>query len=672
MNPESGCVGHIMRPITVALAVAKGLWACVWAGVLALAMWPSPAAAAGRHPATPLPLRPPACSCEVVWLIAANDNGQAVGTWQSVANGPEGGQALAWDTLTGPPRVLTLPSPFFFFYPRAINQQGVIVGSAEVPDRHAVLVPVAGPPVDLGTLGGSYSYANDINAAGQVVGEARTATGAQHAFLWTSQGGMQDLGTLGGVDSVATAINAAGHVVGYSLTAAGDTHAFYWTAAGGMVDLGTLGGSTSQAFDINIHDVVVGESRAASGRLQAFLWSPATGLQDLVSADDESFSSAKAINDANAVVGRVLAVDGGPFLWTPANGLVLLGQNNLSAEASGITNDNLVFGTLTRSGPYAHSTAFLFGTPALWQWSSDDLLIDYGLYGLWRYSAQGVPWVGLHNLNPLSLLTADVDANGIQDVVVSFGPPAGLWLWLNRSSWVPLHNLAPSRAVATNLDLVPGDELVFDFPGAGLWRWSPQAGWAMLHPMNTLALVAARGQNGGFFATFRGFGVWRHIPGTFWTQVDARDATILVEASDGDPEPRLIMGIPGAGIWQRRNEVVYPPPPGSPTTVITTTQLHPFDAKTIVMGDFDGLGPDDLVIDFGPTYGLWTLNNFAAWAPLHGFTAAGLAAADLDGLGRDEIVVNFGPYGLWRHSQREGWLQLNNWLIEGVVPAILH
>ena len=82
--------------------------------------------------------------------------------------------------------------------------------------------------IDLGTLGGTFSFAGAINERGQVVGYSETASGEIHAFLW-HQGVMTDLGTLGGTISQAFTINERGQVVGNSDTALGEGHAALWT-----------------------------------------------------------------------------------------------------------------------------------------------------------------------------------------------------------------------------------------------------------------------------------------------------------------------------------------------------------------------------------------------------------------------------------------------------------
>ncbi len=195
-----------------------------------------------------------------------------------------------------------------------INAAGQVVGGSTTapgqepdgPGSRAFLWD-NGTMTALGTLGGDLSWAIDINDAGQIVGYAETTERTQHAVLWTN-GEMTDLGTLGGGShSEGIRINAAGQVVGHATTGPGQelldpgTRAFLWSD-GVMTDLGTLGGNWSRATDITDTGRVSGTSETADGALHPFVWENGT-MTDLGVLPGFAGGRALRINEEGWVVG---------------------------------------------------------------------------------------------------------------------------------------------------------------------------------------------------------------------------------------------------------------------------------------------------------------------------------------------------------------------------------
>lgn len=238
-----------------------------------------------------------------------NSNGQVTGSGSPSATFYSNGVTAHLGALGG---WINYNNQFYSSsYGIGLNDYGQVTGNSTTTtpgNTHAFLYS-NGTMSDLGTLGGKYSYGNDINNNGQVVGYSDTAGGLyskQHAFLY-SDGVMSDIGTLGGNSSLANAINDNGQIAGSS-SIAGNTgnHAFLYSNSA-MSDLGVLGGTTSTAYGINSLGQVVGNSTTTWGGWSAFVYSDGhmQDLNSLISSGGSGFTvdTATDINDLGQIVG---------------------------------------------------------------------------------------------------------------------------------------------------------------------------------------------------------------------------------------------------------------------------------------------------------------------------------------------------------------------------------
>jgi uncharacterized membrane protein len=123
----------------------------------------------------------------------------------------------------------------------AVNGNGTIVGGGAALTSSGDQFPVrwtsAAGQWQVQRLDQRPGAVYGANGTGDLAGLVRvscsTAGGCQRAMIWYANGSTRQLGTLGGSDSWARDINAAGEVVGASTSSQGNT-GYFWSAATGM------------------------------------------------------------------------------------------------------------------------------------------------------------------------------------------------------------------------------------------------------------------------------------------------------------------------------------------------------------------------------------------------------------------------------------------------------
>ena len=220
------------------------------------------------------------------------------------------------------------------------------LGAATAAESAATAARPGYTLVDLGTLGGDFSEAREINAQGTVVGVSRTGSGGFHAFVGDAHG-LRDLGAVD-FGSLRIFINDRGQVA-WSTDAAGGVSAgsYFWDPQAGCQRLGS-----GRVADINDRGQVAGTDAG-----QAFVWDPVTGRQAL-SAPPDGTSSAAEINDQGQVAGTDMLSDGTTraVRWDARGHRTVLGP----VTATAINSRGQVAGEVGPCGPAFDECGFLW------------------------------------------------------------------------------------------------------------------------------------------------------------------------------------------------------------------------------------------------------------------------------------------------------------------------
>ncbi len=263
------------------------------------------------------------------------------------------------------------------FAPSASTQQNITQFPSNARSRGGVSHYY---PIILDSLGGSVSFAINVNDSGEASGTSLlSGNEILHAQIWIRPPHTIDLGTLGGPNSAIFQYNHghAGQFVGWSETSKTDPYdenycgfgtshicrGFSWQR-GKMRSLPTLGGNNDQANDVNRRGQIAGDSETKTkdpncNPPQVFdflgvIWQPNGKITTLPPYRGDTVSYAYTINQSGQVAvgnsGSCAAPTAHAVLWrngSPINLGTLGGSANVALD---INNRGQVIGNSDLSG----------------------------------------------------------------------------------------------------------------------------------------------------------------------------------------------------------------------------------------------------------------------------------------------------------------------------------
>ncbi len=290
----------------------------------------------------------------------------------------------------------------------------------------------------------------------------------------------------------------------------------------------------------------------------------------------------------------------------------------------------------------------------------NDLLVDFGLHGLWRFLNNGT-WQQLITSSPVAISAGDLDGNPKDEAIASFAELGLFARYNNSASWIKIHNVAPARMAVGDLDGNGKDDLVVDLGAQGIWVLrNNTAPFVRLHASASQGLAIGDLDGSGKDEVLADFstGLWVSYNGsTTWVRLYPTSPVRMVTGDlDGNRKDEVIIDLGGGGLWARYNNS------GG------WVKLYASTSQGLATGDLDGDGKDELIADFGSA-GLWARFQNATWKRLDARNPIALLAADLDRNGKAELVADFGAVGLFAFYNNSLWRKLRGWSSQAMVAG---